>query len=107
ILANLLSNAFKFSPPQGRVEIRLQALPDKTVIQVADQGPGLSAEAQQQLFEKKRKTLLHPVPPKGKGSWGQGLYLANRFVQAMGGQLAVESKPGEGATFSVSFPTTS
>jgi signal transduction histidine kinase len=105
ILANLLSNAIKFSPPQGKVEIRLKVMAYKVIFQVADQGPGLSEEVQQQLFKKKTNPL-HP-PASQQGAWGQGLYLANRFVQAMGGQLSVESKPGEGATFSVSLPSTS
>ncbi len=101
ILSNLLSNAIKFSPTNSSVEIRLQALKNKITIEVADQGPGLSAEEQQRLFEKTKSPLRKSAAQKG--SWGQGLYLTHRFVQAMGGQLGVESKTGEGATFTVSF----
>lgn len=96
VLINLLSNAVKFTEA-GSVALRLKIEDDDRYrFEVADTGPGISAEEQQQLFEEFRQG----VAGHSRGGTGLGLALARRFVAMMGGELAVESTPGAGSTFS-------
>jgi hypothetical protein len=68
-------------------------------VQVVDQGPGIPAEEQAVVFERFRRG--HGV---AAGGVGLGLYIAQAYVQAMGGQIGVRSAPGHGATFWVRLP---
>jgi signal transduction histidine kinase len=71
-------------------------------VQVRDQGPGLSEEDQQHLFEKFAR--LTPQPTGGESSNGLGLWIVKRMAQAMGGAVTCRSKLGEGSTFELSLP---
>jgi len=66
---------------------------------VADQGKGIAIEDQARIFEK-----FERVDPTEAGGNGLGLYIARRLARAMGGDLTVESAPGEGARFTLSLP---
>nr|HQU58523.1 ATP-binding protein [Saprospiraceae bacterium] len=102
IIDNLLSNAIKYSPPGRPVEVALKNEAGKLSIQVKDEGPGLSPEDMERVFQK--GISLSAKPTSGESSRGEGLYLARRFARAMGGQITVKSKPGQGAVFSAQFP---
>jgi len=100
ILHNLLENAIKYSP--GRSEIRVFARQEDghMVVGVTDQGPGISAEDQKRLFQP-----FERLSTKGSTSGvGLGLVVCKRLVEAHGGRIWVESKPGEGSTFSFTIP---
>jgi signal transduction histidine kinase len=101
VMANLLSNAFKFVEGRPRREVRVTARRDGALceIAVADTGPGLSEEAQPRIFEP----FYRAPDAKGPGS-GIGLATVDRIVHAYGGRLTVRSRPGEGATFVVRLP---
>lgn len=103
ILRNLMSNAIKFSFPEGQVSVK--AKQDKTgeiTFYVIDEGQGLSTNDIEQLFRIDSK-----VRRKGTGGEdgsGLGLTLCKEFVQINKGTIQVESKPGKGSTFSVTLP---
>jgi signal transduction histidine kinase len=99
IVVNLLTNAIRYSPEQGQVWIRTDREGDLAALVVADQGKGISAEDQARIFEKfERVDISEP------GGTGLGLYIARRLARAMGGDVAVDSAPGQGARFTFTLP---
>jgi len=102
VIDNLLSNALKFSPPGGRVTLRLTASKEKAMCLVSDQGPGFTKEDRLRLFQ--RYARLSAKPTANEPSTGLGLSIVHHLVQAMQGELSLESAPGQGATFTVQLP---
>ena len=103
VLDNLLSNAIKYSPPGKQVWVRIILEPDAVVCSVQDEGPGLSAEDQARLFQ--RGARLSPVPTAGEPSTGYGLAVAKELMDRLGGTIRCDSRPGQGACFSIRLPT--
>jgi signal transduction histidine kinase/ligand-binding sensor domain-containing protein len=102
IVDNLISNALKFSPADTTAVV-FTGMDDHTVwIGVRDQGPGITREDRKKLFNKFQK--LSARPTGGEKSTGLGLSIVKRLTEAMGGDIRVESEPGKGATFTVTFP---
>jgi hypothetical protein len=99
ILINLLSNAIRHSPPGSTVTIRCRREGDIAVLIVADAGPGIAREHQERIFERFERLGLRD----GTGS-GLGLYISRRLARAMGGDLGVDSEPGQGARFLFTLP---
>lgn len=97
-LGNLLQNAFKFSGMDGVVTLSVEAGADRIRIHVKDSGPGLSAEAAQDIF------LPFTQSGTNKSGLGLGLSIARRSVEANDGLLTVESKLGEGCVFTIDMP---
>jgi signal transduction histidine kinase len=102
IMDNLVSNAVKYSPGGTRITLSRESGEGHTTFRVKDQGPGLSEEDQQHLFQTYAR--LSARPTGGEASVGLGLFIVKKLVDGMGGQVWVDSIPGEGATFSVRFP---
>ncbi len=102
ILNNLVSNALKFSPEGGRIELGAKTLHSKIVFWVADQGPGIAPAEIEHLFRD--YSVLSNRPTKGEKSTGLGLAISKRLVEAHGGKIEVETTLGLGATFTVSLP---
>ena len=102
VLDNLLSNALKFTPRNGSVEVRLSASRDDVVLEVADTGIGISAGAQRELFTRFFRTDA-AIEAAIQGT-GLGLSIVKAIVDGHGGQVSVESIEGEGATFTVNLP---
>ncbi len=104
VLVNLVSNAIKFTPVGGRIELRAAhdpKLPEKLVVfSVADSGPGIPQSKQRLLFKKFSQVLSEP----SAGGTGLGLSIARAFVRLQGGHIWVESTEGRGATFSFTLP---
>lgn len=100
VLINLLDNALKFTPPDGkiRVEVR-QSSPDTLLFAVSDTGRGIPPEHQQRIFD--RFVRIHDQRVHGTGL---GLTLCKLVVEAHGGRIWVESRPGEGSTFKFTLP---
>ena len=102
ITYNLLSNAFKFTPENGEIEVRLSQMrkdgTDWLRLQVSDTGIGMSAEHVQHIFERFYQIDVHHA-----GS-GIGLALVKAFVEMHHGEVHVESKKGEGTSFIVDIP---
>jgi signal transduction histidine kinase len=99
VLVNIINNAIRYSPLGGT--ITLKAVEDNRFIKfiVKDQGPGISEEDCEKIFEK----FVQVGKRTSKGS-GLGLAIAKEFVLAQGGKIWVESKPGEGSTFLFTIP---
>ncbi|HEX5183079.1 MAG TPA: HAMP domain-containing sensor histidine kinase, partial [Allosphingosinicella sp.] len=94
VVVNLLTNAIRHSPEGGQVWVRTDREGDLGALIVADQGKGIAPEDQARIFEKFERL----DPADGAGT-GLGLYIARRLARAMGGDLAVDSAPGQGARF--------
>ena len=101
-LSNLLDNAVKFSGDSQEIEVTLRRDAEDLVLSVADRGIGIPRGEQQKIFERFHRVstgLVHDA----KGS-GLGLAIVQHIVQAHGGRVAVESRPGEGSTFTLRLP---
>ena len=101
ILANLLSNALKFSPSGSYVELLLRRHGPVVYVDVMDLGPGISEEKQELLFQRYRRRQMLG---ESSETLGLGLYITKGLVEAHGGELWVRSAPGEGSTFGFSLP---
>ncbi len=101
VFANLLENAVRYSNDLP-VSVHVRRSGARVVVRVVDQGPGIAASEQDRIFEP----FYRGRPSDGAGSRGAGLGLAiaKGFVQANDGTIAVESLPGQGTSFVVSFP---
>jgi signal transduction histidine kinase len=99
IVVNLLTNAIRYSPDGGMVWIRTDREGDLGALIIADQGKGIAAEDQVRIFDK-----FERVDPAEPGGTGLGLYIARRLARAMGGDLSVDSAPGQGARFTFTLP---
>lgn len=102
VLLNLVGNAIRYSPRDSRVWVRLDAIGNRATITVADQGHGLDDQQQKKIFEK-----FERLGRGEDGGSGLGLYISRRIARAMGGDLTVESAPGQGARFTLSVPSAS
>ena len=99
IMMNLLVNAIRYSPEGGMIWIRTEREGGISSVTVADLGKGISAEDQARIFDK-----FERVDPTEPGGTGLGLYIARRLARAMGGDLTVDSAPGQGARFTLTLP---
>ena len=102
VLDNLLSNALKFTPRNGAVEVRLAAANGEVVLEVTDTGMGIAASAQRELFTRFFRTDA-AIGAAIQGT-GLGLSIVKAIVDGHGGQVGVESAEGQGATFRVVLP---
>jgi len=102
IAENLLSNALKYSREGGRVAIRLRAEADELLIEVEDNGIGMSAEDQARLFTKFFRGGNEEV--RGVPGTGLGLALTRTMIERLGGRVEVWSELGRGSRFSVHLP---
>jgi two-component system, OmpR family, phosphate regulon sensor histidine kinase PhoR len=102
VLANLVSNAVKYSFARGRVDLSLELRAKHVRIAVRDQGVGIPQSEQQRIFEKFYR--LYPNMTRGVGGTGLGLYICRELVRRMGGSIWVESTEGVGSTFFVELP---
>jgi PAS domain S-box-containing protein len=102
VIDNLISNALKFTPPGGRVEVRAGERDGRARIEIADNGTGISAAEQERLFERFYRTAqaqTDAVP-----GVGLGLSIAKAIVEAHGGTISCESVEGAGTTFAIELP---
>jgi signal transduction histidine kinase len=118
VLYNFLSNAIKFSPEGGKIDVRAERLTDEQAraagangngtagdyvrIAVTDQGPGIEPEKQALIFEKFRQ--IDGSVTRTHGGTGLGLSISRELVQLLGGSIGVHSRPGEGASFWIVLP---
>ena len=102
---NLVSNAIKYSPIGGEIDVTVGREGDNIMVQVKDQGAGLSPEDISRLFGRFQR--LSAKPTAGESSTGLGLSIVKRIVDLHGGRITVESAgPGQGATFIMTLPVT-
>ena len=101
VLLNLLSNALKFTPEGGRIDVRARLVDRKAEVSVADTGVGIAPEDQEAIFEEFRQ--VGTAEKKVEGT-GLGLALSRKFVELHGGRIRVESQVGLGSTFTFTIP---
>jgi signal transduction histidine kinase len=102
IISNLLTNAFRWTPDGGRVELGLSQTNGAVSVVVGDNGPGIKAEERERIF---RPFFSRDNAGDGSGT-GLGLAIARELAQALGGRIEVDTKPGEGSRFKLSLPAT-
>ena len=101
ILLNLLSNAIKFTPPAGSIRLSCDSTSTHVMIHVSDTGRGVPPEKQDRIFEPFVR-VDEGFTRKTEGT-GLGLAISRNLARAMGGELAVESTPDAGATFTITL----
>jgi PAS domain S-box-containing protein len=103
LLDNLISNAIKFTPSGGQIDVVVDAAAGSAILEVRDTGIGIAGEDQAQLFERFFRTRSANV--MAIAGTGLGLSIAKAIVDAHGGSIGVESIEHEGTTFRVELPT--
>lgn len=101
-LANLVSNAVKYSPADTQVTVGTTADGDHVIISVADQGPGIPAAEHNKLFTQFGK--LSPRPTAGESSTGLGLWIVKHLVTLQGGEVGLDSPAEGGSVFWIRMP---
>lgn len=103
ILYNLLSNSIKFTPAGGQIHIEAEMTTDELVtISIMDNGPGISKEDQERIFEKFTQVDTSATRPHGGA--GLGLAIAKELAGLLGGELSVTSELGQGTAFTLTIP---
>ncbi len=102
VMNNLLSNAAKFSPPEGRVEISVSRLNNAARVSVRDHGPGIPEDFREKIFMK--FTQADSSRTRARGGTGLGLSIAKSIVEIHGGSIGFETELGVGTTFYFDLP---
>jgi signal transduction histidine kinase len=100
-LRQLIDNALKYSPAGSPVSVTAESKDGRVIVSVGDRGPGIPEAEQSRIFEKfyRAEGSRHQIPGAGLG-----LVIAREIIHAHGGEIWVESKPGEGSIFQFSLP---
>nr|WP_232106473.1 PAS domain S-box protein [Pseudomonas mendocina] len=102
VMANLLSNAAKFSPSGGSVLVRLQTIGERLRVSVSDNGPGIPETFKSRIFSK--FSQADSGDTRQQGGTGLGLAICKEIIERMGGQIGFDSPPRHGATFWFELP---
>ena len=103
VLTNILDNATRHTPEDGRIILSAKQVNDKVELAVQDSGPGIPPETLDRIFERFYRTDSSRQRD-GDGGSGLGLAIAKSIVQAHGGQLSAESEVGQGLKIIISLP---
>jgi signal transduction histidine kinase len=98
ILVNLIGNAIRYSPGAGTISLSFSRTSGAASVSVRDQGPGVAPADQQRIFER-----FEQAQPS-EGGTGLGLAISRRLARSMGGDVSLDSTPGEGALFTLTLP---
>ncbi|MBZ0252616.1 MAG: two-component system sensor histidine kinase KdbD, partial [Candidatus Methylomirabilis sp.] len=99
VFVNVLENAAKYTPPDSPIEVRARADADGAIVEVLDRGPGIPPEEAERIFDK-----FYRLPGEASPGTGLGLTVSRAIVQAHGGRMWVERRPGGGAAFRFTLP---
>ncbi len=102
VLANLISNACKFSPKDDTITVGIKRINSAVRVSVSDNGPGISKEFQSRIFQKFSQEDSSDT--RGKGGTGLGLNISKTIIEKLGGTLDFVSKPNKGTTFYFDLP---
>lgn len=103
VLGNLLNNAIRVLSPGGTIQVSAISEKDALIVQVADNGPGIPAEDLPHIFD--RFYWVDKARQQDEGASGLGLAIAKKLVEAQGGEISVDSEPGQGTIFTIRFTT--
>jgi signal transduction histidine kinase len=101
VVRNIVSNAIKFTPPGGRIDVSTRRINNECRISIADNGRGIAYEQQHDMFTLKARSTFGTANEKGVGL---GLILCKEFTEQQGGRISFESIPGKGSTFYIFMP---
>ena len=101
VIVNLLTNAVKFTPQGGEVDVRATQMNGEVLVSVTDTGPGIAPEDQERIFEEFQQTEAGLAQREGTGL---GLALSRRLIELHGGRIWVDSEVGKGSTFVFTLP---
>ncbi len=101
MLHNLLSNAFKFTPDGGRIDVEVRSEEENLVLRVKDTGTGIPEEDRENIFKMFYQVLEQPHPQGGSGI---GLYLVDQYVRMHGGRIEVGDNEPQGTVFTLEIP---
>ena len=101
VISNLLTNAVKFAPPGGTVDVGVSRVDGEVRVSVSDNGPGIAPEDQRRIFEEFQQAAAGKEQREGTGL---GLALSKRLVELHDGRIWVESEPGKGSRFVFTLP---
>ena len=104
VLGNLVSNALRYTPPGGLIELSASQEGKQVLLRVRDNGAGIAPQDLPNVFNR---FYRGDTSRQNNGDAGLGLTIAKSLVTAMGGEIGVESQLGEGATFTMRFPAVS
>jgi len=99
ILVNLIGNAIRYSPEGGRIHVSFAHVGGTASVSVQDEGPGVAAADHQRIFERFERA--HP----NESGTGLGLAISRRLARSLGGDVTLDSAPGEGARFTLTLPS--
>jgi signal transduction histidine kinase len=99
VLTNLVANAIKFTPQGGHIVVNAKEAGDNVLFSVKDDGPGIPESLHESIFER-----FWQVDKNDNRGTGLGLYIARNIVEAHGGKIWAESRPGEGSIFYFTLP---
>ncbi len=102
VITNLTDNALRFTPEGGKIEFKVATRGDKVVIEISDTGSGIAPETLPYIWERFYK--VDKARSADAGGTGLGLHIVKRLIEAHGERIEVESKVGEGTTFSFTLP---
>jgi len=102
VVENLINNAIKFTPANCNVKVQTRKDKNYVVLEVTDNGPGLTANEAKKAFGKEVK--LSNTPTGGESSSGLGLWIVRKFVEKHNGRVWIKSKKGVGSTFAFKIP---
>lgn len=102
VLANLISNACKFSPKGEKITVVMKRVNSHVRVSVSDNGPGIPEEFQSRIFQK--FSQADSSDTRGKGGTGLGLNISKTIIEKLGGTLDFFSRPGDGTTFYFDLP---
>ena len=103
ILLNVLSNAVKYTPAKGHIQITAAELAGQALVVIADDGPGIPLAYQEAIFDE--FTQVDPSSAQAQKGTGLGLSLSRGLARGMEGDLSVKSEPGAGAIFTITLPS--
>ncbi len=104
LLMNLVTNAVKYTPAEGQVSIRLTSTPEAAVLTVADTGIGIAPGDLEHVFERFWRADPARSRTGERPGTGLGLAISKWIAEAHGGTIEVQSRPGRGSIFTVTFP---
>jgi two-component system sensor histidine kinase KdpD len=104
VLTNVLENALRYSPADSPLEVSIHFKAAEVIIRIADRGPGIPAEDLERIFDKFYRVMGRQSSPEYPPGSGLGLAICKGVVEAHGGHIWAEQRPGGGSLFSIALP---